>query len=81
MPWGQPPMAEVQLPKFLSQPSRWDRDLQARNLQETVARGRRLRRNTILRTALLSALVTFVACALLNGIDKMPAVQISIWTH
>jgi len=72
---------EVQLPRFVSQPSRWDRDLQARNLQETVAKGRRLRRNTILRTAVISTLTTFVVCALLNGAELMPAIQIKFWTH
>lgn len=72
---------EINLPRFMSQPSRWDRDIQARNLEETMARGRRLRRNTILRTAIISAVATFVACALLNGIDAMPAVQIHVWTH
>lgn len=72
---------EINLPRFMSQPSRWDRDLQARNLEETMAKGRRLRRNTILRTVVVTALATFVTCALLNGIDAMPSVQIQVWTH
>lgn len=72
---------EIHLPRFMSQPSRWDRDLQAKSLEETMARGRRLRRNTILRTIVLTALATFVACAFLNGIDAMPSVQIQVWTH
>jgi len=71
-------MNNVELPKFASS-NRWQTEAQETAQRKLVERGKRLYQLKMVRVAVISSLVTFVTCCLLNGVDGLPAITIKFW--
>lgn len=73
-------MSEVQLPRF-STVNRWEEAATAAERSRLIASSRRKAQLSKIRTIAVTAGITLLVCALLNGAELMPAVQIHFWTH
>jgi len=61
--------------------NRWEESATAAERSRLIASSRRKAQLSRVKAIAITAITTMLVCALLNGAELMPAIQIKFWTH